>query len=442
LQGVRGIVAECVCCSRPLWREALQPRTAWAQTLTGRAIHKYHRQDYIMSNTDKVIKVAPQTRKKGFAQGWLRDGEHLPNDARIQARILAAATENALAHLDTTGREIVETVLASYARLEAGEKSEPADFTLSGHEILEIDRLPDSATLRYVVYRYRYNKFPQLHRRDAFPPSVQIEPTSICNYRCVMCYQADKSFSRKSEGFMGHMSLDRFRAAVDEIDGHVEAVTLASRGEPTLNPALGDMLRYSEGRFLGLKLNTNASMLNERTAHTLLSSDLQTLVFSIDAAEPRLYEKIRVNGNFDTVRRNIEAFSELKAREYGDSPLIIRISGVRLNDQQSIEGMERFWGSHADMVAFTNYNPWQSSYDNPENDITDPCSELWRRMFLWWDGKVNPCDYDYKSHLSKWAFPERSLSDIWLSDFYEELRADHLAARRSEREPCRRCIVT
>ncbi len=395
-----------------------------------------------MNDTEKVIQVTPQTRKKGFAQGWLRNSERLPDDARIHARISAAATDSALARLDATGREIVETVLESYARNETGKQPEPADFTLSGHEIVEIDRLPDSATLRYVVYRYRYNKFPELHRHDAFPPSVQIEPTSICNFRCVMCYQADKSFSRKSEGFMGHMSLDRFKAAVDEIDGHVEAVTLASRGEPTLNPALGDMLRYAEGRFLGLKLNTNASMLTERTAHTLLSSDLQTLVFSIDASEPGLYEKIRVNGNFDAVRRNVETFSELKARKYNDSPMIIRISGVRLNDQQGIDDMERFWGGHADIVAFTNYNPWQSSYENPENNITDPCSELWRRMFLWWDGKVNPCDYDYKSQLSKWAFPERSLSDIWLSDFYEELRANHLAARRCAHEPCRRCIVT
>ena len=29
--------------------------------------------------------------------------------------------------------------------------------------------------------------------------------------------------------------------------------------------------------------------------------------------------------------------------------------------------------------------------------LTVPCSELWSRLFIWWDGKVNPCDYDYKS---------------------------------------------
>ena len=28
------------------------------------------------------------------------------------------------------------------------------------------------------------------------------------------------------------------------------------------------------------------------------------------------------------------------------------------------------------------------------------CSDLWRRMFIWWDGLANPCDVDYKSKLS------------------------------------------
>ena len=51
-----------------------------------------------------------------------------------------------------------------------------------------------------------------------------------------MCYQADKSFSNKSNGYMGHMTLELFKKVIDEIEGNIEAVTLASRGEPTLNP--------------------------------------------------------------------------------------------------------------------------------------------------------------------------------------------------------------
>ena len=97
-----------------------------------------------------------------------------------------------------------------------------------------------------------------------------------------MCYQSDKTFSNKSKGFMGHMKFDLFKKIIDEIEGKIEAVTFASRGEPTLYKDLDKCLKYCEGKFLGLKLNTNATMLNEKLIHNLLSSDLQTLVLSID----------------------------------------------------------------------------------------------------------------------------------------------------------------
>ena len=69
-----------------------------------------------------------------------------------------------------------------------------------------------------------------------------------------MCYQADKSFSNKSNGYMGHMTLELFKKVIDEIEGNIEAVTLASRGEPTLNPNIIEMIQYAKNKFLVLKL--------------------------------------------------------------------------------------------------------------------------------------------------------------------------------------------
>ena len=48
--------------------------------------------------------------------------------------------------------------------------------------------------------------------------------------------------------------------------------------------------------FLGLKINTNASMLNEKLIHSILSSNFSEIVFSVDAADKDAYEKIRING--------------------------------------------------------------------------------------------------------------------------------------------------
>ena len=52
------------------------------------------------------------------------------------------------------------------------------------------------------------------------------------------------------------------------------------------------MLDYSNNKFLAFKINTNASMLNEKLIHSILSTNIQSIVFSVDAAEKETYEKI------------------------------------------------------------------------------------------------------------------------------------------------------
>ena len=241
---------------------------------------------------------------------------------------------------------------------------------------------------------------------------------------------------------MGNMSLELFKDIIDEVAGHIEAITFSSRGEPLLNENLPAMLNYCEDKFLGLKLNTNASLLTERNIHTLLSSHLQTLVFSIDAAEKESYETIRVNSNFEKLIENLELFSKIRTNHYNDSKLIVRISGVKINDDQDIDKMNLLWSRYADIIAFTNYTPWENSYDNQKNQLTTPCSELWLRMFVWWDGKINPCDFDYKSTLSNSTFKDTGISEAWNSKWFQALRQKHLAEERGHLEPCKRCIAT
>ncbi len=92
-------------------------------------------------------------------------------------------------------------------------------FTLHSFNISEIEKLTDQELPRFLFYRYRYEVFPQQFQLDEFPPCLQIEPTSICNYRCVFCYQIDPSFNKKSNGMMGTMSLGLFKSLIDEAAG-------------------------------------------------------------------------------------------------------------------------------------------------------------------------------------------------------------------------------
>ena len=75
------------------------------------------------------------------------------------------------------------------------------------------------------------------------------------------------------------------------------------------------------------------------------------------------------------------------------------------------------------------------------NNIETACSDLWRRMFVWWDGKINPCDVDYKSELLIGLFKNNNISNLWKSKQYIELRNGHKSKLRKKISPCNRCSV-
>lgn len=236
-------------------------------------------------------------------------------------------------------------------------------YQLRPHIVAELKHITDAELPRYLFYRYRYDVFPVTRELDAYPPCVQIEPTSICNYRCVFCYQTDRSFTQGRHGHMGQMPIEMFKRLVDEIKGEVEAVTLASRGEPLMCKEIDQMLGYVAGKFLALKINTNAWYLDERRAHAVLAAEPNTLVFSADAAEPTLYAKLRVNGKLERVLENVRRFAEIKATHYPRSRTITRVSGVQFSNEQNFGDVEKFWRDYVDQVAFVDYNPWENAYE-------------------------------------------------------------------------------
>ena len=241
---------------------------------------------------------------------------------------------------------------------------------------------------------------------------------------------------------MGQMPVELFKEVIDQIEGKVEFVTLASRGEPLLTKGIEEMLAYASGKFLGFKINTNATFLDERRAHAILEAEPNTLVFSADAADSETYSQLRVNGDFEKVMGNIRRFREIQEHDYPQSRTITRVSGVAFDDdRQDHETIQGFWQEYVDQTAFVAYNPWENAYDNPPNGIEDPCSDLWRRTFVWWDGRVNPCDVDYRSFLSPGNITSESVGNIWIGKGYTKLRELHLERQRQTVNPCRGCVT-
>ena len=172
----------------------------------------------------------------------------------------------------------------------------PFEWTPQEEEFIKNE--PKSKWLKYLTYRYKLKKYPKQHIVSDFPFYVLVEPVSSCNLRCVMCYQTDKTFTRKP--YMGLMKMELYKNIIDQlVEGETRALTMASRGEPSMHPKFGEMLEYASGKFYDFKINTNATRLNENMCHEILSSGVNVLTFSIDAHEKKLYEEIRVRGKLE-----------------------------------------------------------------------------------------------------------------------------------------------
>lgn len=375
-----------------------------------------------------------------------RKGESLRTlNVRGQDKGLIARISALRASLESSSFTSYQVEILSRAcndLIDPPEERKAAVFWLRPHVLEEIDRVDDANLGRYLFHRYRYDVFPVTRELDGYPPCVQIEPTSICNFRCVFCFQTDPLLTQRKEGHMGQMPVERFKEVIDQIVGHVDFVTLASRGEPLLTRGIEEMLAYASGKFLGFKINSNATFLDEKKAHAILQAEPNTLVFSADAADPATYAQLRVNGDFDKVMGNIRRFKEIKERDYPTSRTITRVSGVAFDrTRQDHDSIVTFWKDHVDQVAFVDYNPWENAYDNEPNGLIDACSDLWRRTFIWWDGRVNPCDVDYRSFLSPGNIESASVKDIWMGKGYSTLRQLHGTRQRQTLTPCQGCVT-
>ena len=168
-------------------------------------------------------------------------------------------------------------------------------FELTSPEINFLQTNDISVWCDYLIYRYKFKVYPKIKKVSNFPVYLLIEPVSACNLRCKMCFQIDKTFTKKP--YMGVMALDFFKKIIDEAAaGGTKAITLASRGEPTMNKNFSDMIKYTNGKFYEVKINTNGTRLTEEHCHAILSSGVTEMCFSIDAEKKELYEKIRVRG--------------------------------------------------------------------------------------------------------------------------------------------------
>src|SRR5664279_2014548 len=124
----------------------------------------------------------------------------------------------------------------------------------------------------------KYTELKSTNRQDlrkvlplAKPFTVIIEPTSLCNFRCIQCFQSIREPSYFTRNRM-HMPFERFERAMDQMKawpgGPHKVLKLSLYGEPLLCPDFAEMLRLAgESKVADrMETTTNDSLLTRELA--------------------------------------------------------------------------------------------------------------------------------------------------------------------------------
>lgn len=146
------------------------------------------------------------------------------------------------------------------------------------------------------------------------PPTIQIEVTSKCNFRCPHCGSSEIPASLRKD-----MSMKTFYKMVPFFK-HIHHVRLFNYGEPLMNQNFIEMARLVKASSATVGFNTNGMLLEEKTSRKLVELGVDSVVLSIDAATPKTYERIRPDGDFGQVINNFKRLRKIKLERKSKKP--------------------------------------------------------------------------------------------------------------------------
>ena len=137
------------------------------------------------------------------------------------------------------------------------------------------------------------------------PFKIKFESSAVCNLKCIMC-PLTHGLNRKQ----GFLKFENFKKVYDEIK--VPYLNLTGLGEPLLNPDIFKIIKYARKHKSLVKLDTNATLLDEENIKKLLSAEPSFVSVSLDGITKKSYEKIRKGANFEKVIVNLKKFVEYR----------------------------------------------------------------------------------------------------------------------------------
>lgn len=290
----------------------------------------------------------------------------------------------------------------------------------------------------YKQYRDNWVKYAKEQIVSDWPLLVDIELSSVCNLKCPMCYTITDEFKSKINAKL--MDEDLYYSIIDEIAGHVSAIRLSLRGEPTLHPKFIDFISYAKEKgIMEVSFLTNGSKLTDEFIREIILAGADWVTVSVDGIEEE-YNNVRKPIIFDETFHRLQRFHDIK-EEMGVHRPVVKIQGIWPAVKPHVEEYYNKFSPIVDLIAF---NPLIDYLDNDEDIVYEEdfcCPQHYQRIIVASDGQVLMCSNDEENMQVIGNRYNQTIYEIWHGDILNEIRELHKEGRFKEIPVCRKCYL-
>ena len=297
------------------------------------------------------------------------------------------------------------------------------------------------------------------------PYTLLIEPSNLCNFRCISCFQ-----SLKKENYItknrGMMDLSLFRTIIEQLqewEGEkLKVLKLSLYGEPLTNVHFCEMLKIAKQANIAerIETTTNASLLTKEVCEKLVKYQIDYIRVSIYGGNQESYSRVTNSrdADIDKIWNGLLDIQELKKEKKQERPFV---SAKMLDTytEENEEFIERF-SKVADEVYIDKPHNWTSTeeksfigslYDDDEKasklgiDMKESmsdrivCTMPFTTLAVRCNGDVSPCCVDWNGGIILGNVKTDGLRDIWNGDRLYEFRKMQLENQKEKNLSCRNC---
>lgn len=275
--------------------------------------------------------------------------------------------------------------------------------------------------------------------RTLIPSSeIRIEPSTVCNYSCLMCPRS--ALTRKREIMPDDLFERIARQARREIP-HLEMCTVSGYGEFSMDPNWRNKLAVAAELFPRIHVVTNLSRLRTKDDLATLATLATEARVSINALGDTRYRDIHrppADIEYETIEARVVQLAELRGPTFR---LCLTFSALRENLDQIVPWIER-WKPVVDTLEVWRPHNWIDGrqYRSISGQRMPTCGRPQRGPIqVQVDGTVNVCCFDYNGKLIVGDLTSQTFKEIFGGEEMTRIRRLHATGLADTLPPCAVC---